>query len=213
MRLSLVSGVHACAVGEDLVFLDVPGDRYHCLPAGHGVSLAPGIAALDVPDAALADELTTAGLVAPGLPPRAARPIVPPRRDLPEVPCAALRAADAWAIAEASFDLLRAYAGRPLADLLATAAEAPRPRRAPRGSLEACALGFRRWAPFAPTSAKCLLRAFMLLRVLRRAGHDAAWVFGVTTRPFSAHCWVQAGDQVLDDHWERLLRYQPILAV
>jgi hypothetical protein len=69
---------------------------------------------------------------------------------------------------------------------------------------------FRRWAPFAPVSGKCLLRSFMLLRLLRRRGFDAHWVFGVSTWPFTAHCWLQVGDIVLDDSHERLLPYRII---
>lgn len=72
---------------------------------------------------------------------------------------------------------------------------------------------FHRWAPFAPAPGKCLLRSFMLLRLLRRHGHDARWVFGVRTWPFRAHCWLQAGDVVLDDDVEALVALTPILVV
>ena len=41
----------------------------------------------------------------------------------------------------------------------------------------------------------------------------AVWVFGVRTWPFSAHCWLQIGDAVLDDDPERVGIYPPILAV
>ncbi len=69
---------------------------------------------------------------------------------------------------------------------------------------------FRVWAPF---DGACLKRSYMMLRYLRLRGHDAAWVIGVRTWPFMAHCWLQVGEVVLDDDHERLLPYHPILAV
>jgi hypothetical protein len=72
---------------------------------------------------------------------------------------------------------------------------------------------FTRLMPWVPGQGACLHRAFLLLFMLRRAGADAVWVFGVRTWPFSAHCWVQVGDAVLDDDPERVSRYTPIMAV
>jgi hypothetical protein len=57
----------------------------------------------------------------------------------------------------------------------------------------------------------CLLESLALLEFL--AGHDLHpdWVFGVRTRPFAAHCWVQYGDAVCNDVVERVCRFTPIL--
>jgi hypothetical protein len=66
---------------------------------------------------------------------------------------------------------------------------------------------------WAPAPRQCLVRSFMLMRFLTRAGADARLVFGVRTWPFGAHCWVQAGDQVLDDYADRLVGYSPIMAI
>ena len=57
------------------------------------------------------------------------------------------------------------------------------------------------------------MRSFVLLRFLQRSGLNARWVIGVRTWPFSAHCWLQIDDTALDDAWERLVVYEPILAV
>jgi hypothetical protein len=72
---------------------------------------------------------------------------------------------------------------------------------------------FIRLMPWAPYQGACLHRAFLLLFMLRASGADAIWVFGVRTWPFSAHCWLQVGDSVLDDDPERVSLYTPILAV
>lgn len=57
----------------------------------------------------------------------------------------------------------------------------------------------------------CLTRALGLLLHLGRRGSGLDWVFGVTGAPFSAHCWIQAGDEVLNDSIEVTRAYTPIL--
>jgi hypothetical protein len=54
----------------------------------------------------------------------------------------------------------------------------------------------RRYVPVEPT---CLLDSLSLLRFLARRGLPVNIVFGVTSEPFAAHCWVQAGDIVLNE--------------
>jgi hypothetical protein len=39
------------------------------------------------------------------------------------------------------------------------------------------------------------------------------WVFGVQTRPFAAHCWLQHENIVLNDTVEHVTRYTPIMTV
>lgn len=51
-----------------------------------------------------------------------------------------------------------------------------------------------------------VLRVFMALR-----GHDAIFVTGVSLRPFRAHAWVQNGSTVLNDGFENVLEYMPIM--
>lgn len=68
----------------------------------------------------------------------------------------------------------------------------------------------RRLAPFRPC---CLPDALAFTRHARRHGHDVRLVFGVKCHPFEAHCWAQIGEVVLTDPLERVLRFQPILAL
>jgi hypothetical protein len=211
--------VHAVRIGEDLVFLEAGADAYFCLPGGaKDITLSPGGRALAATDPELAADLAAAGL----LQPLGSDPITASRGPT-ALPCAsAITEAtpppswrDGLEAFRAILDLALHYRGRSFAEILA-ALGPPAPSTsdlAPGPELLALVHRFHRWAPYAPVSAKCLLRSFMLLRLLRRHGHDARWVFGVTTWPFEAHCWLQCGDVVLDDHFERLWRYQPILAV
>lgn len=216
-RQALAPGVHVAVVDDDLVFLDVPQDRYVCLP---GVALTArvdaGRTAIDIDSPALLGELREAGLTTEAQAPRAPWR-APPR---PEV-CTLRREVEAPRLrdvpegARAVTDLWVAYRGRSLAELLKMM-PSPKGDAPSTGSLDEVvriAIRFQRWAPFAPTSAKCLLRTFMLRRLLRRRGQDALWVFGVRTRPFGAHCWLQADGIVLDDDVDRIAAFEPILVV
>lgn len=215
-RHRLAPGVHIAAVDEDLVILDTAEDAYLCLAQGaDAVRPRAGTDGLDIADAGLAADLVAAGLAITSGPERPRAP--PPPRPTVSWMTAAPGPPRRRDLARASgplLDVARGYRGRDLAQLLAwSAAHGPAVPRADPAALPAAVADFHRWAPYAPVSGKCLVRSFLLLRVLRRAGHDATWVFGVATRPFRAHCWLQAGEAALDDHAERLAAYVPILAV
>lgn len=60
---------------------------------------------------------------------------------------------------------------------------------------------------------RCLPRSIALALCLASDGERANLVIGVKLAPFGAHCWVQSGDEVLNDSVEEVLRYQPILVI
>lgn len=68
----------------------------------------------------------------------------------------------------------------------------------------------RRYVPIEPI---CLLDSLSLLRFLSRRGLSANIVFGVTPEPFAAHCWVQAGDVVLNETLSDANAHTPIRKV
>lgn len=59
---------------------------------------------------------------------------------------------------------------------------------------------------------QCLLRSLALMRWAASRGMALDLVFGVTARPFQAHCWVQHGDMVLNDSLDHVINFTPILA-
>lgn len=61
------------------------------------------------------------------------------------------------------------------------------------------ALAFLRARKIVPVGTCCLLDALSITTFLTRRRLHANIVFGVTSDPFSAHCWVQSGDIVLTD--------------
>jgi hypothetical protein len=60
---------------------------------------------------------------------------------------------------------------------------------------------------------ECLYDSLALLEFLAGYGIYPDWVFGVQTRPFAAHCWVQHGELVFNDTVEHVTGYTPIMVV
>lgn len=208
---ALKPAVYGAAIDDDLVLLDAQVGAYHCL-AGAGPALRPDGRTLAGLDPALAAALATAGLAAPLEGPTTPRP--PPPRPRATALRSAYPPPTPRDLPEAAFghlELLRRYRGRTFAQILAAARDPmPTVRRQP-APLADVLDRFQGWIPYGPVSGKCLLRSFLLLRLLRRQGHDAMWVFGVTTWPFAAHCWLQVEDLVLDDELDRIAAYTPIM--
>ena len=207
----LVAGVHFAWVDEDIVVLDLRTDAY-ILITGASALLQPvrnggGVCGA----AAVVDDLVTAGLAA-----RTNRlwrtPLTPAVSDirLPgDAPPLAALSALAHALAATA-----AFKRQNLAALVETA----RRRRsfARRQDLAEAvreAGAFEAVRPWVPFEGDCLQRSWMLHDRLCNRGVDAAWVFGVRTWPFFAHCWVQVRDVVVGDTLNRVGGFTPIMAV
>jgi len=67
----------------------------------------------------------------------------------------------------------------------------------------------RRYSPFARS---CLLDSLALDAWLAGGDCGRRLVFGVTAEPFGAHCWLQTPHAILNDSYERVSRYTPILS-
>jgi hypothetical protein len=72
---------------------------------------------------------------------------------------------------------------------------------------------FHKYRPLFPRDYLCLFDSLALVRFLSRYDLYPDWVFGVQEAPFSAHCWVQAGAVVLNDHLDNVSGYTPIMTV
>ena len=58
---------------------------------------------------------------------------------------------------------------------------------------------------------RCLPRSLALAHALRAAGEQADVVLGVMLHPFAAHAWVQSGDAALNDAYDHVTLFTPIL--
>lgn len=72
---------------------------------------------------------------------------------------------------------------------------------------------FRNLRPWYPRDYLCLFDSLALLLFLLRHGIRCNWIFGVKEDPFAAHCWLQLGSIVLNEHLDRARLYTPIMMV
>ncbi|MGX1693463.1 lasso peptide biosynthesis B2 protein [Brevundimonas naejangsanensis] len=210
--ISPAPSIHLASIEDDLVALDLENDAYFCLPGLGRHLIDAGDGQWTASNAVIADGLLETGLFQTAVS-RPPRPALPPaartsRRyegpgpgSMAGVTLATIIAVEAWRIH-----------GRSLKALIA---------RSPNLSLRhdqaveamADARLFDRWMPWVPGQGQCLYRAYLLRAFLASRGRGATWIFGVRTWPFSAHCWLQVGDVLLDDDLDRVALYTPIMAV
>ena len=72
---------------------------------------------------------------------------------------------------------------------------------------------FHELRPWFPRNYLCLFDSLALTLFLIRRDIHVRWIFGVREDPFAAHCWVQYGDVVLNEHLDRSRLYTPVMAV
>jgi Transglutaminase-like superfamily len=237
-RYALAEHVFLCVNGEHLVLLDVKEDRYWALEASATVGLAALVGGWPVKPAdatqsaeppspetvAAIEVLRGRGLLTDSVPPgKDATPVaatVPVRELVSESAPSAGRRVGNWlaffASAAVAKVALRAWSFERVVRRV-------RRRKAQAGSQarlldteRAAELvkGFARYRVFlfSPKN-ECLYDSLALLEYLARYGIYADWVFGVQTRPFAAHCWVQHGDIVFNDMVEHVSGYTPIMVV
>lgn len=207
MRYRLRDHLSACLIGEHAVFLDADADRYFRLS---GALERAFLAYATDPLAAPASLLLEHGILVPAGPESAD---TPERMDLPlrsalEMPhdppgCGIAAIPEVLATLWACRHALRA---RGFASVLEWTAE-HRTRRCrlciPEPSQEQALLHATRLflsaRPHIPVATCCLPDSLALTRFLARRGLHSRIVIGVTGDPFSAHCWVQAGDLALNE--------------
>lgn len=210
IRLWPTQGRHLAQVEEDLLILDVAGDRYDCVPeAGEVLRFIDGVVETD--DIDVVAMLEASGAFSTGAPKQANRQATFPSRELHPIGQAgwALRALAAVSLVTAAFRFRRLSFAELVSDY-----DIPRNRGfIDEVRLAACVSAAEEVLPLIPFEGVCLKRAYQLRHFLRSQGVATDWVFGVRTWPFAAHCWLQVGDMLIADRLERVRRYTPILVV
>jgi hypothetical protein len=237
-RYALADHVFVCLNGEHLVLLDLKEDRYWALEAAQTAGFGPLVDGWPVKVAGVTEgadspspETTAAievlvgrGLLTQGVPPgKDATPVtaIAPTRELvsetdtsggPRVgswlkfftaSALAKLALRAWPFERV---ILRVKRRKELLGRNARPLDAERARKL----VEA----FARYRVFLFSSKdECLYDSLALLEFMSRYGIYPDWVFGVQTRPFAAHCWVQHGDIVFNDTVEHVSGFTPIMVV
>jgi hypothetical protein len=235
-RYALANHVFVCLNGEHLVLLDLKEDRYWALEAaqtaGFG-ALVDGwpVRGADGAQSAPASETTAAievllgrGLLTQGIPPgKGATPvsaIVPMRELVSESDTSARPRLGSWlkfftasALAKLA---LRTWPFERVIRRVKRRKQLKGPNAAPFDAERARELAeaFARYRVFLFSSKdECLYDSLALLEFMSRYGIYPDWVFGVQTRPFAAHCWVQHGDIVFNDTVEHVSGFTPIMVV
>lgn len=80
-------------------------------------------------------------------------------------------------------------------------------------ALKRATMIYRRLRPWYPRSYLCLYDALALIEFLARRRLFPTWVFAVQAQPFGAHCWVQAGEHLLNETTEYAREFTPIMAI
>ncbi|MEH0194247.1 lasso peptide biosynthesis B2 protein [Caulobacter sp. CCNWLY153] len=212
MRFSLAPDVYAARVVDDLVFLTIAADTYFCLVDGaRHLTLGPNGAVEAQAEAAR--DLIAAGLIVEGpTSPRA--PLPPPIAA--ELPIARVRPSLVCLVTAVRANLHAARAVKALSMSQLVALAGPRaqaPTKPPEARLIEASQRFQQLAPWLPREGVCLMRSLQQKLFLATQGLTVNWVFGVRTWPFEAHCWLQAGDVVLDDTVEHAGGFTPLFAV
>lgn len=225
MRYQLREGLSCCDVGGHLIFLDIAQDRYFKLTGPLEKAMRSFQAHEDVASKPV-DGLVTARILveAPGpkgraaianfqLPVRSAiehSATIPGHRHSPAIVFELM--ATIWSTRrhlktrtlKTNLDEASAYRDRKT-NALGVAAPTALEENLLQANWQFARA--RRYVPIEPT---CLLDSLSLLRFLSRRGLSANIVFGVTSEPFAAHCWVQTGDIVLNETLSDANAHTPI---
>jgi hypothetical protein len=205
-------GIHFALTEGRVVLLDVPADRYFCLPEDLDLAFrALAEAGSDFAPEAIEqllreDIITTSSEGAPFMPAAAPVPCAELPSPLPPAPVSAIaETARFLLVASAAERFLSLEARLHRLQVLGSAAASAEPWEAEAAERFASA---RTMLPF---GRKCLRDSFALLHFLGRGRARARLVIGVTMDPFGAHAWVQAGETVLNDRVDRVCAFTPIL--
>ena len=237
-RYALAEHVFVCVNGEHLVLLDLKEDRYWALEASQTAGLGPLVVGWPVQATASTEDadspspetmaaiemLLGRGLLVDGIPPgKDATPVsapVPKRELVSEAEAAPGPRVGSWLTfftASAFAKLaLRTWPFERVVLRVKRRKEIKGPQSGPLDAERARKLveAFARYRVFLFSSKdECLYDSLALIEFLARYGIYPDWVFGVQTRPFAAHCWVQQGDIVFNDTVEHVTGYTPIMVV
>lgn len=215
MGYHLRPGLHFCEADSSYIFLDLDADRYFRLPPtieDHFRNLVndPLSACTAAPPLLEAGLLCASpfrqNLSRPRLLPATSTAITANLTGLNSLEVARALSSEIWisqrlrhgGLSALTASYLRAKVGR----MLTTPVDHDGPSRIVR-AYEVAKL-------FRTPANRCLSRSLAMARRLTSCRCNVLLVIGVRARPFTAHCWVQSGDTILNDTPDEVSRYTPI---
>lgn len=233
----LSSHVHLCTTGDHMVLLDVKRDKYLAIDAAHMHVLAnvvrgwplgadPAVTEITSPHVvpAVVRQMLAGGLLTSestlgkeATPLVMASPTSALIDELTERP--AIRLGHVARFLAASVSAALALRRRSLEQIVNTVTRRKREYRQPGAvfdmerAAELVAI-FVHLRPFVFTTKEaCLFSSLALVNFLACYALFPTWVFGVQTRPFAAHCWVQQDSIVFNDTPDLVLGFTPIMSI
>lgn len=213
-----------CKPNEHLIFLDIQNDQYFRLPAtmeGTLIAYLQGtpIHAKDI-GPLIERNILVEEKVKVGVP---AFTFTEPVNSLMEQTRSTnLRAANLLEVAATVCWMRLQLAARPLKRILEslskyrernTSGATQSSCEASMQSLQEAAMSFMRVRLYVPIETSCLLDSLAMVIFLARRGMYSEIVFGVVDVPFSAHCWVQVRELVLNDTVGNAKAHTPIRVI
>lgn len=208
----------ACLAADHVVLLDIRQDRYFLVPGALASQVADWLRSSEpaAPPSAFAALMRDSGIVRDGETYAAAPPgepvTIPVTLENSSSP-AGISPIDRLAIARAVIASRAALRLLPLAAVLRRYRDHPVAPRREGLDAPALARGFASTRHFSPLSRHCLRDSLALGTWLKDRGVAPTLVFGVAAPAFSAHCWLQDGAAILNDSFDRVSRFTPILAL
>lgn len=214
MQYSLRDDLSYCVIDGHAVFLDVAADRYFRLPDHLEHAFVAHVGSCDITGAELS-MLVQRGILVKGQArgnhrSDSVKTIDTPTRSALEMP-AEHAGSTALALPEVAFttwSCRRKIGAGQFKDVIDESARyrdqrcstpsAP-PVTACEQKLLQAVRRFQLARMYVPIATRCLLDSLSLSGFLARRNLHSRIVFGVTLDPFSAHCWVQAGDIALNE--------------
>ncbi|WP_443025559.1 lasso peptide biosynthesis B2 protein [Sphingomonas sp. PB4P5] len=206
--------LYACVASDRLILLDIERDRYSAVPREVA---GPAIAWLRARDGSCAPD-AFAALLGMHDGSSAFRNEQPHQLTAPSVatPQSSRRHASPWSILSVFVAVAATWLAlriTRLGGILQRRGKArtvgPRVEDAVLRDQAQTFLDARRWCPI---KSNCLLDSLAFDRWLGSPS-DVRLVFGVLGQPFEAHCWVQSDVHILNDSYDRVSRFEPILSV
>ena len=211
MPYRLRDGLSFCFVGGEVIFLDLPRDRYFALSPSAAellTSMIGGVAnprdIAGTPLEALFEESKEAASIAPFV-------LQVPSKMI-DASASMSPARDLAAVSHAHVDAYARLRIQPLHRILRALKPEP-PRFSCSADVASLVAAFRKSDAVISRQDRCLWKSLALILYLRRKGVRARLVFGVAVRPFHAHCWVQTDEALLIDEPDVVAGFVPILSV
>lgn len=214
-ELTVSSHLAFCFAGDRPVFLDTVRARYFTLPEALGKAFGHVILhGRDAKWGAETEILLRKGVLQRGARAVSRHPIVPALRDTDLSRRGSFSLPEALRVASAVRAARRDLVAQPFAETIRRLRANPfDARRADTERTLDLSIRFHRHRAFVAIPSVCLLDSLALRSFLAARGGQADLVFGVIASPWAAHCWLQLGDQVLNDSLERVGSFTPILVL